>query len=306
MTVSVVLSVYDEEKNIPLIWDELKSVIHELSSNFELVWVNDGSKDASLSILQNIIAEKSSQIEHIIIDLSRNFGHEAAMIAGIDHCSGDVVICMDTDGQHPAQNIPRMIEAAENGFDIVNMARSKKSNSLKTSLFYRLLNFLSGQKFEENASDYFLISRRVIEILKTNYREHNRFLRGYIQSMGFNSVALEYDTPQRIHGQSKYSNKKLFKLAGIAIFSFSNKPLSIVIWVSLLFILFSLILGVYSLWVFFYGEKPPSGYTTQILFMAICFAILFLLLGIQSIYFSKSIEEIRSRPIYIVKDKIKQ
>ncbi|MCI5058705.1 MAG: glycosyltransferase family 2 protein [Flavobacteriales bacterium] len=305
MKVSIVFSVYNEQTNLPLIWEDLQNYNENLNHSFELIWVNDGSEDNSLKILQDIAENNEhSKFENIIVNFSKNFGHEAAMIAGIDHSTGDCVICMDADRQHPVAEITNMISRFHEGFDIVNMVRSNAPQ--ESGLFYGLLNMLSEQKFEKNASDFFLISGQVASVLKESYRERNRFLRGYVQSMGFRTCHLEYNSPDRVHGNSKYSNKKLFRLAGIAIFSFSNKPLRIVLWVSLIFILFSAILGFYSLYIFFFGEKPPSGYTTQILFMAICFAILFFLLGIQSIYFSKSIEEIRSRPIYIVKEIIKQ
>jgi dolichol-phosphate mannosyltransferase len=232
------------------------------------------------------------------------------MIAGIDNTDDDIVICMDADLQHPPSAIKHMLEKYNEGFEIVLMNRTKRhdkkffSNAM-SKLFYVVIDLLSDTHFEKNASDFFMISKNVSTVLKNEYRERNRFLRGYIQILGFNITTLEFEAPARSAGKSNYSFKSLLKLASTAIFAFSNKPLIISLAFSLLFLLFSLGLMIFSLIVYFFGDTPPSGYTTLIMFQSIGFTILCFLISILSIYFGKSLSELRDRPIYLIKS-IKQ
>ena len=146
------------------------------------------------------------------------------------------------------------------------------------------------------------VSKNVAEVLRSHFREHNRFIRGFIQSLGFPLQVVEYAAPDRIAGKSKYSYFKLLKFAISVIFAFSKKPLRLSIWISLCFILFTVFLGGYSIYMFFFGNTPPSGYTTLILFMSLGFSLLFLTLTIISLYFEKVILEMKNRPLYIIKN----
>lgn len=210
--ISIVVSVYNEEAVLGKFlkaFDKMKATI---TWDYEVIFVNDGSCDNSLEILQNA-AQKEPYIK--IISFSRNFGHEAAMIAGIDYAVGDGVICMDADLQHPLQYIPKIIDKFEDDYDIVNMIRmSNKSagviKNITSGMFYKIVNKLSSEtSFEENASDFFALSKKAANVLKNNYRERNRFLRGYVQSLGFRVAKLEYEAPERAGGQSHYSIGKL-------------------------------------------------------------------------------------------------
>ncbi|MCO6499780.1 MAG: glycosyltransferase family 2 protein [Vicingus serpentipes] len=312
-SLSVVVSVFNEEASLNNLWRELYTVlsgIHDVS--FEIVFVNDGSKDNSLSVIQSIVEDNQfSKFEFITINFSRNFGHEAAMIAGIDSSKNEAVVCLDADLQHPPKLIPAMIQEYNNGYEIVNTTRIKRMDNgmvknMFSKFFYKLLNTLSEYSFEKNSSDFFLISRRVADLLKNNFREHNRFLRGYIQTIGFTKTSIPFEAPARADGKSSYSLSNLIKLSFIAIFTFSNKPLRIALFISLFFIFFTTSISVYSLFIFFFGETPPSGYTTLIIFQSVCFTIIFLLIGILSIYFGKSLNEIRQRPIYIIESLSKK
>jgi dolichol-phosphate mannosyltransferase len=309
LKISLVISVYNEEDVLPIFWEELVEHMERMREHtFEVIWVNDGSSDSSQSLINKIEKEdQSERRSHISIEFSRNFGHEAAMTAGINDSTGDAVICLDADLQHPPSKIPEMIQSFSEGNDIVIMSRKSREDHgvFKRGLsrwFYRLLNNLSDFKFEENASDFFLISKRVAEFLEWNYNERNRFIRGFIQTIGFNRKTLEFDAPKRQGGESKYSFRTLLSLANIAIFSFSKKPLYLALLIALIFIFLTGIVAIFSLGVYFFGEKPPPGYTTLIIFLSVCFTIQYLLIGILSIYIGKSIEEIKERPIYIVKN----
>ena len=307
--ISYIISVYNEEDVLRQFWEELSEQIQRfVQYDFEVVWVNDGSVDNSQALIAEFAETKicSSQV----IEFSRNFGHEAAMIAGVDHATGDALICMDSDLQHPPDVTPDMIREFESGTEIITMIRTARDDggAMKKGMgkwFYKMLNQLSDFTFDENASDFFLISARVADILRNNFRERNRFLRGYIQIIGFQKKTLEYHARKRQGGESKYSYSSLFNLANIAIFSFSRKPLYLAMVMAVLFIVIALILTAYTLGVIIWGDEPPEGYTTTIAFLAISFAILFFILAVQSLYLGRGMEEIKERPLYIVKNSIK-
>lgn len=308
LKVSLVISVYNEAEGIRSFWADLKENLdREETFDFEIIWVNDGSIDESKEKIIELSKEDRSQNrKHRLIEFSRNYGHEAAMIAGIDQAQGDAVICMDSDGQHPPQSIKEMVSAYQNGHDIILMNRLHREDNgrlkrMFSKSFYKLINKMTTFQFHENSTDFFLISREICDILRREYRERNRFIRGYIQSVGFSKKVLDFVAPAREYGVSNYSYMSLMKLAMNAIFSFSNRPLYLSIVVSISFVLFTLVFGLYSLFVYIFGDTPPSGYTSIILFLAISFSILFVIITILSVYFGKTIEEMRHRPIYIIK-----
>jgi dolichol-phosphate mannosyltransferase len=246
---SIVVSVFNEEESVKIFHKSLSETLTSLQINHEVIFVNDGSTDESLSILKDI-ATSDNRVK--IIDFSKNFGHEAAMIAGIDHACGEAVICMDSDLQHPPKMIPDMLQKKAEGFDVINMVRteSKDVGALKkmnSKLFYKFINSISSVKLAENASDFFLISQKVCKVLKNDYRERTRFLRGIIQLVGFKKTTIEYIAPKRIAGKSKYSFFKLLRLSLTAISSFSKVPLQLGIFTGLIFSAVSLILILFSL-----------------------------------------------------------
>lgn len=304
--VSIVLSLFNERENVETLLTRIKDVIVPLPYRFELIFTDDGSTDETAEMIRKLGGEKNGGPTIRLISLSRNFGHEAAMMAGIDHASGDAVICMDADLQHPPEKIPDILEAFENGKDIVLMVRSKNQGASMgsgwlSSAFYKVLNGLSADHIRGNASDFFLISGKIAAILRKDYRERHRFLRGIIQVVGFPSASLSYVAPARYSGKSNYSFRKLSGLSLTAITTFSKAPLFLGIWFGFIFSLLSLILGLYSLYTYFFGATPPSGYTTIVLFMSISFAILFFLVGIIGIYVGYLFDEQKNRPLYLVK-----
>ena len=307
-SVSVVVSMFNEAGGIRSFWEALRPVLGGLGmENCEVIWVNDGSHDATQQLVDEIIeTSREKSVNHVSIEFSKNYGHEAAMIAGIDVATGDAIICMDSDQQHPPAIIPELLDACREGNEIVLMRRKKRADlsivkKAFSALFYRMINNLSDYDFENNSSDFFLITKRVADILRSNFRERNRFIRGYIQIIGFPKAALEYEAPAREFGESNYSWGKLIKLSFNAVFSFSIKPLQFSVVISIVFILFTLIVAAFSVFQYFFGHTPPSGYTTIIVFQSVCFSILFLLIAILSIYFGKNLEETRQRPIYLIK-----
>lgn len=303
---SIVVSVFNEQEVLPMFWEELRIQLSQLSDmRFEIIWVNDGSSDGSQAVLDGL--SHAHPFEFAFLEFSKNYGHEAAMIAGVDHATGDAIVCLDADLQHPPSKIPEMVQAYSNGSDIVTMSRKHRDDNgffknALSKLFYRMMNGLSDYKFEAGASDFFMISSRVADVLRSNFRERNRFLRGYIQIVGYNRTTIEFDAGARAAGESKYSYGKLASLANIAIFSFSKKPLYLALWMAIIFMVLTSVVTLYSLGVYFFGDRPPSGYTTLIVFMSVCFTILYFLVAILSIYIGKGIEEIKERPIYLLRN----
>lgn len=302
---------YNEESGIAFFSKNLVDELKRLKEyNFEILWVNDGSLDHTQQNVEKSCSSKDENVEHIFIQFSRNFGHEAAMIAGVDNARGEAVVCLDADGQHPPAEVGKMLQTYEKGHDIVLMQRVDREDhgvikSSMSKMFYTVINKLSVVKFQENASDFFLISKSITELLKQEFRDNNRFLRGFIQEVGFNVKVLEYTAPKREYGESNYSFYKLVKMAFNVVFAFSNKPLRIVILISISFFLFTIAFGGYSLVQYFIADSIPSGYTSIIFFISLSFSLMFLVLTILSIYFEKTIMEIKRRPIYIVR-KIKR
>lgn len=298
---SVVVSVYNEEAVLDSFYREASRVLQGISWDYELLFVNDGSRDGSMRILDRL-AEQDDRVR--VVSFSRNFGHEAAMIAGVDHSRGDGIICMDADLQHPPECIPAIVERFEEGFQVISMVRTKNESAgliknLTSSAFYSLINTLSDVHFENNASDFFAITRKVAEVLKINYRERVRFLRGYVQNVGFKRTTIEYEARPRAAGESKYSLRKLFQFSVNTIVCFSNLPLKLGIYAGLAAGLMGVIVLVYTL---FTRGGAPSGYATIVVLLCFMFAVLFLIVGIIGEYISILFTELKDRPIYIVEE----
>jgi len=217
---------FNEEASCGGFYDELVPVINSLPYRFELIFVNDGSVDRTQQILESIL-EKDRRVQ--IIQLSRNFGHQAALCAGLENASGDYIITMDGDGQHPPRLIPEMIQLAENGYDIVQTQRldneEKSSFKKRTSKwFYQLINQIGDTKTLPGGADFRLITKQVLDNLLA-MPEYHRFLRGMVSWLGFRSVVIPFHPEERLAGESKYSLKKMLKLGSDAVFSFSLVPL---------------------------------------------------------------------------------
>ena len=299
---SVVVSVYNEEKALREFYKETNKILEQIRKSgweHELIFVNDGSSDNSLSILEEL-AKEDHDVK--LISFSRNFGHEAAMIAGIDHSTGDGIICMDADLQHPPECIPQIIEKFSADYEVINMVRTKNKSAglvknITSSGFYWLINHISDVHFEPNASDFFAISSHVAQVLKDNYREKVRFLRGYVQNVGFKKTNIEYEARARVAGESKYSIKKLFIFSINTILCFSNMPLKLGIYAGVFSAALGVLVMVYTLCT---RQGAPSGYATIVVLLCFMFAMMFLLIGIIGEYIAILFTELKDRPVYIV------
>jgi len=300
-TISVVVSCYNEELALNQFYHETARILNKLNWDYELIFVNDGSQDGTMKILDDL-SKKDKKVK--IISFSRNFGHEAAMIAGLDYSSGDGIVCMDADLQHPPQYLPEIVRKLEEGCDVINMVRTKNESAgwfknFASSAFYHLINVLSDVKFEPNASDFFAISRRAGDVLRDNYREKVRFLRGYVQNIGFNRATIEYEAGVRVAGESKYSIKKLMAFSLNTIMCFSNLPLKLGIYAGCGAGLLGIVMMIYTIWSWA-RVGTPNGYATTIVLICFMFSVLFLIVGVIGNYIAILFAELKDRPIYIV------
>ncbi|EFU76902.1 glycosyltransferase family 2 protein [Lachnoanaerobaculum saburreum] len=303
--ISIIVSVYNEEEVLFEFYRETIKVLLLIENPYEIIFVNDGSVDGSRGILFKI-AKDDENVR--VVHFSRNFGHEAAMIAGIDNASGDYLICMDADLQHPPTLLPEMVRKFESGYDIINMVRTVNKSAgiiknITSSMFYKVINRLSDIHLVINASDFFGISKRVADVLRSNYREKTRFLRGYVQNVGFNTTNIEYEAGKRFAGKSKYSIKKLFRFSMNTIMTFSNLPLKLGIYAGGMAAFLAIIMMIYTI-VSFIRVGTPSGYATTICLICFMFSVLFFIVGIIGEYLGIILSEIKDRPIYIVEEKL--
>lgn len=312
---SIIVSVYNEEASLENFFEACSSVLSTCRAgskkdsacekivekyHTEILFVDDGSTDRSPLILDRLALEYPELVK--VIHFSRNFGHEAAMTAGLDYASGDFLIFMDADLQHSPELIPGMLARYEEGFHVVSMVRTKNSSAgilknLSSAAFYWVLNHLSPLHFEANASDFFGISSAVQQVLKKYYREKVRYLRGYVQSVGFSKTKIEYEAGVRQGGKSHYSLRKLWAFSRNTLLSFSNLPLKLGIFASVCSMFLGILLLVYTLLT---RKGAPSGYATIVVLLCFMFAVLFFVVGIIGEYIALLFEEIKDRPIYVV------
>ena len=262
-------------------------------------FMNDGSQDDSLKVL----LELAAQDDHVkVVSFSRNFGHEAAMIAGIDYARGDGIVCMDADLQHPPSCLPEIVEKLEEGCGVVTMVRTRNESAgvvknITSAGFYWVINTLSDVKFEANASDFFAVSRQAADVLRGSYREKVRFLRGYVQNIGFKRATIRYEAQERAAGESKYSIRKLLDFSVNTILCFSNLPLKLGIYAGGTAAFLGVAVMIYTLCT---RQGAPSGYATIVILNCFMFAVLFLIVGIIGEYIGILFSELKDRPIYIV------
>jgi dolichol-phosphate mannosyltransferase len=307
-TLDIIVSAYNEAASLPAFHVEATRLVAHLAAegtDATIVYVNDGSIDESAGLLDRFAAEPGVRVLH----LSRNFGHEAAMLAGLDDCDADQAVFLDADLQHPPEVVRRAVAVARAGHDVVLMRRETAPGSglrrACNAAFYRGLAVISALPLEPDASDFFLVSRPVIDVLQREIRERTRFLRGLVQWVGFRRAVLSYTAAPRTAGRSKYHLGRLFGLARDATLAFSTAPLRVAFIAAISMLLVCLATAVYSLGGWWLGN-PPSGYTTIMLFSTAVAAAQFGLLGILGEYVGQLVDEAKGRPVYIVARRMGQ
>ena len=301
-SVDLVIPVFNEAGVVEQTHARICAVIESLPYDFRFYYVDDGSTDDTPAILK---ALDDARVQ--ILKLSRNFGHQAALTAGMDATQGDIVITMDGDGQHPPEMIPEMIALVTQGYDVVQTQRADEAQpaSFKkwtSGLFYRLINSISGTRVLPGAADFRALSRQAVDALKA-MPEYHRFLRGMVSWIGFSVVILPYHPAERISGVSKYSLGKMFRLAMDAIFSFSLMPLYIGLSMGGLLLCLALAEMVYvlSFWVTGRTSNLAPGWSSLMFVILIVGGILMVLMGFIGVYVGYIFQEVKRRPVYLVK-----
>lgn len=306
-TLTVVCPAMNEAEGIAIFYTALSSELSKLSAyNSRILFVVDGATDTTFLILKGI-AEKDSRVS--ILNFSANFGHQMALLAGIDYADADIVITMDSDMQHPPELIPKLLAEFERGNDVVYTVRADSEDvsfvrRFLGAVFYKCVNMISDVPIQKNASDFRLISRRVVTVLQTQVRERNLFLRGVISWMGFRQVAVSFQAAKRYAGSSNYSIGRLVRFAVFGLISFSTKPLRAATTVGLLFAFFGFCFAVYAVIEYFINHTLPPGWSTLVVLVSIFGGVQLVFLGIIGEYIGAIFDEVKARPHYIVADKI--
>ncbi len=299
--VSVVIPAYNEEDNVVVIVSRLEQIFEGLRYRFEVILVDDGSKDKTLAVIKTMAAAKSNLF---YVEFSRNFGHQAALKAGLDLAQGDCVISLDADLQHPPELILQMLEKWEEGYEVVYTRRQEdKSLSLKkrksSALYYRLLNMLSDIEIEPGTADFRLLDKKVINVFK-DFGENDPFIRGLVKWLGFKQFAIDYVPGVRYSGSSKYNLSKMMRLAIHGVTSFSIKPLYTAVYLGFIFSLLSVLYVPYVLYAFYIG-KEVAGWASMIMTIVFFGGLQLIILGIIGIYIGKMFMQGKNRPNYIVR-----
>lgn len=304
---TIVSPAYQEAETLRVFYEALVSVINTLQGyDVTILFVVDRCADATFSIAADI-ARIDSRVG--VLHLSSRFGHQTALIAGIDHADADVIIMMDSDLQHPPSVIPRLLAAYEAGNDVVYTLRgdSKDVGFLRRiagRVFYWFVNLISDVPINRNTSDFRLISSRVADILRTHIRERNIFLRGIISWVGFNQTSIVFKADKRFAGKSKYSFNRLINFALFGIISFSKKPLRAATLVGLLFSVFGFGFALLTVFQYFINNQLPPGWATVVVLVSIFGGVQLFFLGIIGEYIGGIFDEVKARPRYIVEEAI--
>ncbi|HPO17145.1 MAG TPA: glycosyltransferase family 2 protein [Candidatus Hydrogenedentes bacterium] len=300
---SFVLPAYNEEMNVGPVTERLIAIGEQLGRPFEIVWVNDGSRDRTAEHL-DALAAKEPRVR--LVHLSRNFGHMSALTAGMECARGTgAVVCLDADGQHPPELIPEMVARWESGVDIVQTVRNygpqgTAMKKLTSRAFYKVMDYLSDVDLPEGAADFRLMDRQVVDALN-NLPERVRFVRGLVHWVGFNRVNLPYDAPPRLSGETKYNFLKMMAFAMSGLTSFSVRPLRLSFLMAALVALAAGLYGIVVTLCLVLGVPLVKGWTSTIFVMLMLGGAQLLAIGIASEYLARLFVEQKHRPVYLIK-----
>ncbi len=299
---SIVIPTYNEEGNIALLYDQLKEVLNEEGiEQFELIFVNDGSSDKSLSVIKGL-SDRDTRIK--FISFSRNFGHQHALKAGLDHAMGDAVISMDADLQHPPALIPEMLKKWKEGAQVVYTIREQEEGiswfkKQTSSGFYWLINKLSEHSIIDGAADFRLLDKKVVAEIR-RYSEKELFFRGMISGIGFKQSSIHFKPNKRHSGQTKYSFNKMAAFAIAGITSSSAKPLYFSIYLGAFMAFLAFLYGIYAICIALFTNDAITGWTSIVASIVFIGGIQLFVMGIIGVYLGKVFKESKNRPHYII------
>jgi glycosyltransferase involved in cell wall biosynthesis len=305
LKITIIVPLMNEEESLPVLYEQLESTLGVLEGySYEILFVDDGSSDASYKLIEEF-GKKDVRVRGL--SLSRNFGHQVALMAGIKHAKGDILITMDGDLQHPPAIIPKLIAEFEKGFEIVNTIRITTEDAsllknLTSYLFYKLINRLTDIHITPAAADFRLISRKVANAF-LEIEEKERFTRGLISWMGFKQSSVEFNAPARFAGKSKYNLRKMIRFARTGITSFSPKPLKISFALGLLFSLLGLIYALIAIFQYYNGNTV-SGWTSILVSVLVMGGIQLICIGVLGEYIATIFTESKKRPLFFIQDEV--
>ncbi len=300
--ISIVTPVYNEEDNVVFFHDEVTRVMKETGMAYELIYVNDGSRDRT----DELVHQLAGQDPHVrVLTFAKNFGHQIAITCGMDFAQGDAVITMDGDMQHPPAMIPVLIEKWQEGYDVVQTVRTATEDAgfvkkLTSSGYYAVINSISNTPVVPGGSDFRLIDRKALEVFR-KFREHSRFIRGIVGGLGFKQTTIEFEAPARHAGVSKFSMRKMLHFAMDGILTNSTMPLRIAFYVGALCGVLGVLLILHVLYSYLMGQAVP-GWTTMTILISFFGAVNLVGLGIIGEYVGRIYEESKNRPLYWLSD----
>lgn len=302
---SVVVPMYNEEEVIEVTYGRLKAVLSNLGETYEMIFVNDGSRDRTAAIVK-ALGEHDRTVK--LVDFSRNFGHQIAVTAGMDHASGRCVVLIDADLQDPPEVIVEMVARWREGYDVVYGQRIERKGEswfkkATAALFYRLLRSMTSVSIPVDTGDFRLMDRKVVDAL-SEMRERSRFIRGMVSWAGFRQSSVEYVREERFAGETKYPLRKMLRLSLDAITSFSTKPLKIAGILGMIMSVIGFIYLFVVLYQHFFTDSTKPGWTSLIAISLLFHGITLVLLGVLGEYIGRTYEEAKRRPLYLVANKV--
>jgi dolichol-phosphate mannosyltransferase len=301
VVLSIVVPVFNEEAVLSETYRRLTAVMEKLKEPYELLFVNDGSKDKSGVILEEL-AQKDRRVR--VVHFARNFGHQAAITAGMDYAQGEAVVVIDADLQDPPEVILEMVAKWREGYEVVYGKRIKREGEtffkrFTASLFYRFLQRMTNVDIPLDTGDFRLLDQKVVEIMRL-LREKNRFVRGLVSWVGFRQIALPYVREKRFAGETKYPLRKMLKLAWDGITAFSDKPLKIASYIGFTLSLLSFIYLLVVLIGKLFGQSTVPGWASIVVINLFFNGVILIILGVMGEYIGRIYDEAKNRPLYIV------
>lgn len=302
---SIIIPVYNEELVIAELYQRLKKTMSDLNDEYEVIFINDGSSDASYNLIKDI-CEKDANVK--LLNFSRNFGHQIAISAGLDFSDGDAVVIMDADLQDPPELIPEMISKWKEGFDIIYARRIKRKGEtlfkrITAHLFYRLLKGITNCDIPVDTGDFRLIDKKVCKSIN-KLHEKSRYVRGLISWLGFKFTFIDYVRDERFAGETRYPVGKMIKFALDAITSFSYKPLTIASYFGFFLSGISFLYLLFVIYEKLFTNNTVLGWTSVIAVSLLFNGIILVILGVMGEYIGRIYEEVKGRPLYVLRDQI--
>lgn len=303
--ISIITPVFNEQENVEVFYQEVLLAMEKLPYTFEIIFVDDGSSDATPAILDRLV-KKDSRVRAIL--LARNFGHQVALTCGLDYALGDAVITMDGDMQHPPELLPALLSKWEEGFEVVQTVRLRTEGiswfkSFTSGLFYKLINSISKVQVQDGGSDFRLLDKKVVESFRL-FKERARFIRGMISAIGYRQVEVEFAAPKRFAGQSKFSLSKMLHFALDGITAYSKLPLRFAFYIGVILGAISIFLTIHVIYIKLFTQQAVPGWATIAATTLLFGGLQLVGLGIIGEYVGRIFEEVKQRPLYLVRDEL--